>query len=120
MPEYGIISCGEDNSYGHPHDEAMSRLRDADVTLFRTDMQGTIIYTSDGQTVSFTTERNGEALTNPSEPSADEEYYIGNINSHKFHHPDCSGLPAEKNQVRFDTREAAVGEGYEPCSICVP
>jgi competence protein ComEC len=120
MPEYGIISCGADNSYGHPHDEAMSRLRDADVTLYRTDMQGTIICTSDGQTVTFTTERNGEALTNPSEPSADEEYYIGNTNSRKFHRPDCSGLPAEHNRVRFDTREAATNESYEPCGICDP
>ncbi|GHU93591.1 competence protein ComE [Clostridia bacterium] len=65
MPLYAVISCGKKNSYGHPHENTLSRLRDADVTLFRTDMQGTITAVSDGKTVSFTTERNAEAQTNP-------------------------------------------------------
>lgn len=56
MPAYGVISCGRDNDYGHPHDEPMSRLRDADVTLFRTDEMGTIIAVSDGTDITFTWE----------------------------------------------------------------
>ncbi|MDR1735415.1 MAG: MBL fold metallo-hydrolase [Oscillospiraceae bacterium] len=120
MPEYGVISCGEDNSYGHPHDEAMSRLRDADVTLYRTDMQGTVICVSDGENITFSTQRNSGALTNPSAEASAPEYYIGNINSHKFHRPDCSGLPAEKNSVVFAERSEAVGAGYTPCGICSP
>lgn len=39
-PTYAVISCGDGNSFGHPHDETMSKLRDAGVTVFRTDMQG--------------------------------------------------------------------------------
>ena len=120
MPEYAIISCGKDNSYGHPHDETLSRLRDADVTLYRTDMQGTVTCTSDGKTVSFTVERNAGTETNPTEKTSDADYYIGNINSHKFHRPDCSGLPAEKNRVIFDTREEAIEQGYDPCGTCRP
>ncbi|GHU88983.1 competence protein ComE [Clostridia bacterium] len=65
MPSYAVISCGKKNSYGHPHENTLSRLRDADVTLFRTDMQGTITAVSDGKTVGFTTERNAAARTNP-------------------------------------------------------
>lgn len=65
MPRYAVISCGEDNQYGHPHENTLSRLRDAGVTLFRTDMQGTITACSDGNTVTFTVERNPDAITNP-------------------------------------------------------
>ena len=65
QPEYAVISVGQDNSYGHPHREVMSRLRDAEVTVLRTDMQGHIVCYSDGQTVWFVTERNADAETNP-------------------------------------------------------
>lgn len=54
MPQYAIISVGEDNSYGHPHDEVLSRLRDADVTVYRTDSDGDIVCVSDGKKVTFT------------------------------------------------------------------
>lgn len=56
MPEYAVIMCGRDNEYGHPHTEPMSRLRDADVTIYRTDLMGTVIATSDGENISFTWE----------------------------------------------------------------
>ncbi|GHV07713.1 metallo beta-lactamase superfamily lipoprotein [Clostridia bacterium] len=59
MPQYAVISCGKNNNYGHPNDNTLSRLRDADVTVFRTDLQGTITCKSDGEKVTFTTERNG-------------------------------------------------------------
>jgi competence protein ComEC len=65
MPQYAVISCGQNNSYGHPHDETLSKLRDAEVVLYRTDMQGTIICTSDGTDVSFSVERNAGVETNP-------------------------------------------------------
>lgn len=54
MPRYAIISVGEDNSYDHPHDEVLSRLRDADVQVYRTDLDGDIICISDGKKVTFT------------------------------------------------------------------
>lgn len=51
MPTYAAISCGKDNSYGHPHEDPLSRLRDAEVTVFRTDEQSTIIARSDGKDI---------------------------------------------------------------------
>ena len=42
LPEMGIISCGVDNKYGHPHEETLSILRDAGVDVYRTDLLGTI------------------------------------------------------------------------------
>jgi competence protein ComEC len=119
MPKYAVISCGKDNSYGHPHDNLLSRLRDADATVYRTDMQGTITCTSDGKNIYFTTERNVNVQTNPAMPSEEESYYIGNKNSKKYHRPTCTGLPLEKNRTLFDSREAAIDAGYEPCGICL-
>lgn len=62
-PEYAVISVGKSNSYGHPSEEVLSRLRDAGVTSFRTDMQGDIHCISNGKTVSFNVERNANIDT---------------------------------------------------------
>ena len=56
MPKYAVISVGAGNSYGHPAENTLSRLNDADVEVFRTDLLGDIICTSDGKTVTITTE----------------------------------------------------------------
>ena len=48
-PMYAVISCGEDNDYGHPHWETLDKLENDDVTLFRTDTMGTIICTTKGE-----------------------------------------------------------------------
>ncbi len=41
-PETAVISCARNNSYGHPHEEALYRLTDAGATVYRTDLQGNI------------------------------------------------------------------------------
>ena len=46
QPEYAIISVGS-NSYGHPARDALLRLTDAGMTVYRTDMQGNILITVD-------------------------------------------------------------------------
>jgi len=51
MPTYAVISCGKDNSYGHPHEDPLSRLRDAEVMVLRTDESSTIIARSDGKDI---------------------------------------------------------------------
>ena len=52
-PTYAVISCGQDNSYGHPHAEALNTLRRMGVKVFRTDEQGTVVATSDGHEISW-------------------------------------------------------------------
>ena len=63
MPEYAVISVGEGNDYGHPTEEVLSCLRDAEIKTYRTDMQGDIIMTSDGTEITITTEKNPDADT---------------------------------------------------------
>jgi competence protein ComEC len=49
-PELTLISCGQDNSYGHPHEEALERLRQVESAAARTDEQGALTIRSNGKT----------------------------------------------------------------------
>lgn len=120
MPSNAIISVGTDNSYGHPDEDTLSRLRDANVKVYRTDMQGDVIINIDqnGNMV-ITTQRNQNVQTNPTIPSGASSY-IGNINSKIFHLPSCSSLPAMQNRVSFSRRSEAINQGYTPCGRCKP
>lgn len=130
MPSYGVISVGKGNSYGHPTEAVLSRLRDAEVKVYRTDIQGDIIASSNRQTVTFTTDKNELVETNPTvnqsrsaasvNNESTETDYIGNLNSHKFHLPTCHTLPADKNRTYFDSRDEAIDAGYSPCGNCHP
>ena len=149
-PAYAVISVGEGNTYGHPTEQTLSRLSDADVTVYRTDLQGHIICTSDGKTVSFSVERNAgadtigyipmspvtqatepaapskETSSNSSESSAEgvaASNFVLNTNSKKFHYPSCSSVDQMSSKNRKDvtlTRDEVVAMGYEPCGRCLP
>lgn len=54
-PRYAVISCGKDNSYGHPHRETLQLLEEQGVTLYRTDQDGTVLARSDGKEITFKT-----------------------------------------------------------------
>ena len=143
MPEYAIISVGEGNSYGHPTDNNLSRLRDADVTVYRTDLNGDIFVTSDGQSVSISSDKSvskdeimtpgGSVTTSPpatqkpdpvqnDSPSEGTDYIV-NTNTGKFHYPSCSSVKKmkESNKMFFTgTRDELISQGYNPCGNCHP
>ena len=52
-PKYAVVSVGKDNSYGHPTQEVMDRLKAKSIPVYRTDESGTVVATSDGSNVSF-------------------------------------------------------------------
>ena len=115
-PTYAVISVGKDNDYGHPHDEPMSRLRDADVTVYRTDEMGGILAVSDGKDITFYWENTGAQPEDPTQPAPT---FIGNVNSKVVHLSTCTSLPVEKNRIYFDDYDEAVDAGYHPCTRCM-
>lgn len=57
MPTYAVIMCGENNEYGHPHEETISKLNDADVSYYITSQTGTVVMETDGETIQISTEK---------------------------------------------------------------
>ena len=56
-PAYAVISCGEDNKYGHPHSEVIARYQDMDMQIYRTDTMGVITIKTDGESLDIHTQR---------------------------------------------------------------
>ena len=131
-PQYAVISVGAGNSYGHPTEAVLSRLRDAGVTTFRTDMQGEITAVSDGQTVNFSVAKNAavETLANAGAGQnagqaggGTSASYVLNTSKHKFHLPGCPSVETISPKNRKDvneSREQIISEGYAPCKRCNP
>lgn len=42
-PDIAVISCGRDNSYGHPHAETLRRFRESSQEYYRTDEEGSVV-----------------------------------------------------------------------------
>jgi beta-lactamase superfamily II metal-dependent hydrolase len=58
-PSIAIISAGETNQYGHPHDEVVNRVLDAGIDLYATHVNGTIIIETDGKSLTVLTKEDG-------------------------------------------------------------
>lgn len=56
-PQCVIATCGAENDYGHPHREVLQRLESMGITLYRADVSGNIVITSDGETFKVSTEK---------------------------------------------------------------
>ena len=52
-PEVAVISVGENNRYGHPHQEVLNILDEFEIKVMRTDLQGTISIQSDGKNLIY-------------------------------------------------------------------
>lgn len=44
QPKWGVVSCGLNNRYGHPHRATLDRLREAQVNVARTDEEGNVVF----------------------------------------------------------------------------
>lgn len=137
-PNYAVIHVGTGNSYGHPHEETLTKLQNRDIKVFRTDKQGTIIAKTDGKTIEWST----EPTTDYTSPSTQTEQnntvtnntvssnntntsasYILNTNTRKFHYPSCSSVSqmAEKNKEYFEgDRQTVIDRGFQACKRCNP
>jgi len=52
-PSVAVISSGKNNSYGHPHQEVLSVLREFGIKILRTDQMGDIKIISDGRNIFY-------------------------------------------------------------------
>ena len=67
QPKFAVISCGKGNENGQPHEKVLNNFRKKDIQVFRTDEQGSIVATSDGENITWncdpsTTWKSGERL----------------------------------------------------------
>ncbi|MCM1132785.1 MAG: MBL fold metallo-hydrolase [Ruminococcus flavefaciens] len=58
-PDIAVISCGEGNSYGHPCDITLEKLSKYTDKVYRTDISGSVVITSDGKELTVTEENGG-------------------------------------------------------------
>ena len=56
-PKLALISCGENNDYGHPHKRVLQALQDVGAAVYRTDLQGDLVVTLQDGAFSVKTQR---------------------------------------------------------------
>lgn len=56
-PNYAVIEVGSPNSYNHPNADTIQRLENKEITIYRTDLYGNIVFVSDGKTFDILTEK---------------------------------------------------------------
>ena len=142
---WAVISCGANNSYGHPNAETMEKMESMDIEIFRTDLQGTIVADSSGAGITWNTQpcqdyssgdgeyrsydeeeqkysaqsgdENAQSGNQAAEPSASGDLVWLSENGTKYHSKnDCGKMNPDKAwQV---SRADAVAMGYEACKKC--
>ena len=146
-PSWAVISCGQDNSYGHPAAETMGKLKDMDIPVFRTDDQGTVIALSDGNVISWNQEpcndyASGSEKKGSDSSSSQTAEYSGNdaavseseaaevsdsdtqermvwisATGSKYHSKPDCGN-MNPNKATQETEAQALSQGYEACKKC--
>lgn len=141
-PAISIIEVGSDNTYGHPTQQTLDALQNVGSTTYRTDTNGSIVVTTDGQNYSVSTEKQSwnTASTAPqstlSVPASDSSTsaatttvtttsdgpFVGSKKSDKYHYPSCSAAKRIKseNLVTFASSADARAAGYSSCQKCNP
>lgn len=51
-PYYAVISAGKNNIYNHPSNKTLEKLNKRNIKVYRTDLDGTIVFISDGDNLS--------------------------------------------------------------------
>jgi len=137
VPAYAVISCGANNQYGHPDKDIMEKLEVMEIDVFRSDMQGTVVVTSNGIDLQWNakpsndysagnendtgtqpakdTRQDTATMQTPLEP---DSTMVWKSNSGARYHaiPNCGRMnPDNATQV---TPEQAQSSGLEECGIC--
>ena len=129
--EYAVLSLGDENPYGMPHESTLNLLKEYCPVIYRTDLHGDITFTSNGTLLLVETEKTAStrqiftpgSVNPPEEPPARSDGYILNTSSRVFHLPACPSTKKMKDsnkQYSAEPRESLISTGYKPCGICHP
>ncbi|MBM4392008.1 MAG: MBL fold metallo-hydrolase [Deltaproteobacteria bacterium] len=143
-PSIAVISVGIGNRYGHPGEEAMSRLGATGATIYRTDRDGTVSLFSTGGGIRVETEKSeGEQAANvpaagmpepekalpaapeaANTPTAQDEAcpFPASKKSEVFHEAGCGNAAkiSSGNLVCFPSKEEAEKSGKHSAGCCHP
>lgn len=129
-PKYAVISVGQNNEYGHPTDKVLNRLDSKGIKILRTDLNGTIVFTTNGIDIEYFCENEYdssisetekiETIENTTSNMAEPEYYVLNTRSKKIHRPDCPSVEkiSSKNRKDVDDISGLIDSGYSFCQVC--
>lgn len=138
-PKYAVISVGKNNDYGHPHQSTMDKLKTKGIIVYRTDENGSIVATSDGQTITFNSKPGsysynglGNTINNTAEktknPGEIKDVDLKDNNSKtvfftkngKSYHLSKNCRTFKSNSVILQgTLAEAINLGHsDPCNIC--
>ena len=109
-PRWAAISCGYSDEDSYPDNDTLETLAAADVAVLRTDADGTIVFASDGVSVSCRTLGTDVAAAG----------YVLDSKKGVFHLITCPELPKPKRRVFCARREDALAAGGTPCEVCQP
>lgn len=141
-PKYAVIEVGKDNSYGHPTAATLAKLEKIGATIYRTDKDGTIIFTSDAKTITVNKKSSSikeqappssapAVAAAPQQPTPAEKkpevtapatnnksvtVYVTKTGG-KYHTGGCRYLKKSKIAISLEDAQA---QGYGPCSVCHP
>lgn len=130
-PKYAVIEVGKGNTYGHPTATTLTKLQNIGAIIYRTDNDGTIVFTSDAKTITIDKKSSSvKEQAPPSSQSTTIQNSTSNTNNDntlvyvtasgkKYHTADCSTI-AKSTTKRAITLKEAKAEGYTPCKICNP
>lgn len=129
-PKYSVICVGENNKYNHPMKSVLDTLNKYKSTIYRTDLNGNIIMTSDGTDISVETNKKEIEkqidINNKEGIQSINTIKENDINSSKivyttktgkkYHRENCKTL---KSKIKSTIKEA-IGAGLEACNVCRP
>jgi len=138
-PDVAVIEVGAENGYGHPSEKTLSALKDIGSKVYRTDLDGNVVVTTDCQTYSISTSKQSwttsatapkstaSAVSWPASPVAtastdSQETFVGSVKSNKYHYPSCQWAKkiSPQNEIWFTSSADARAQGYVPCGVCHP
>lgn len=118
-PRVAVISCGQDNPYGHPHREVLRNLEQAQVTVYRTDLHGDILLYEVNGKLQVVVEKSSPTATTQRTTPFRATHYIGNSATKVYHAPNCDRLPSAARRVKFSSQSEAERAGFRPHRECV-